>query len=756
MKNTNRWAFDVEVFPNFFCCTFITVDKSEIKTFIIFKNRDDRVGLFNFLKTNPFLISFNGISYDMPIIRYIEQYKGNSITEDIYRISSKLVSDIYKDDPEIRKLRYPFEKKWEHQDLMSMMGFLRTGVGLKQCSINLKWKLVQDLPFEYSYSVVPEDVSVIVEYNKNDVFITIELYNDKEVSKARELRESLVEEFGIGILSAADSQMANTILESLYEKEIGISKKIFKEQRTPRYKIKLSDVIFDSIKFNTLELSDFLERLKSTIVHDYNSYKFDESIYFHNNKYNFGVGGLHTDEYPNYFRASSEIKIMSADVASFYPSIMCEYGVKPEHASDKFLQILSAVKKERLEAKRTGNKIKADSYKILINSIFGKLGFNSYWLYDPFAMLRVTLNGQLFLMMLIEKLEQAEIRVISANTDGVECLLPKEKESVFTEITKEWQKTNNFELEFALYDKYVKRDVNNYIAVFDDGHSKEKGVFTRTVELKKSYHMPIVAKCLYSYFINNTPIRQTLEECTDIFEFCLSQKSGGDFKIELHNNSGIEKLQKTNRFFISKKGGRLIKRQQFTGKTTGLYVGSLVTILNNYDANKPFSEYDVDISFYEKEAMKIVDAVEPKQLSMFDMATIDRGTKTKMAVPESSFVKEEPITVNELNKLGSKQFSKRIETIVKNELTIDKISPRYAFIVDMEHKEMKISLYCLRKGTLQTFSIDKRAFNKLSLVSGQLVFCDKFEKKTNGYVLTAYHLVNNFEIEEPSLNMRTK
>jgi len=37
--------------------------------------------------------------------------------------------------------------------------------------------------------------------------------------------------------------------------------------------------------------------------------------------------------------------------------------------------------------------------------MFGKTGYDNHWLYDPATLIGVTLNGQLFLMMLIEKLE---------------------------------------------------------------------------------------------------------------------------------------------------------------------------------------------------------------------------------------------------------------------------------------------------------------------------------------------------------------
>ena len=66
--------------------------------------------------------------------------------------------------------------------------------------------------------------------------------------------------------------------------------------------------------------------------------------------------------------------------------------------------------------------------KIVINSIYGKFGFENGPLYDRLATLQVTINGQLMLLMLCEELEANGIPIVSANTDGLmvkvyDCLL---------------------------------------------------------------------------------------------------------------------------------------------------------------------------------------------------------------------------------------------------------------------------------------------------------------------------------------------
>src|SRR5262249_57828327 len=75
--------------------------------------------------------------------------------------------------------------------------------------------------------------------------------------------------------------------------------------------------------------------------------------------------------------------------------------------------------RERLDIQATG-------LKLVLNSFVGKTGDPHSSLYDPAAFLAVTLSGELMLIDLIERLGQAKVRVLSANTDGVFLRVPRE------------------------------------------------------------------------------------------------------------------------------------------------------------------------------------------------------------------------------------------------------------------------------------------------------------------------------------------
>jgi len=132
----------------------------------------------------------------------------------------------------------------------------------------------------------------------------------------------------------------------------------------------------------------------------------------------------------------------------------------------------------------------------------------------------------------------------------------------------------------------------------------------KTVDLKKAYRYPIVPFSMYEYFINNIPIEETISKSKDILDFCTSQKAGSNFLLEFHKNEEIHHLQKTNRFYVSTNGGKIIKRNKNTNKEIGVFAEETTTVLNDYDTRIPFDNYCVDFDFYIKEAHKYIDEIE--------------------------------------------------------------------------------------------------------------------------------------------------
>jgi hypothetical protein len=615
-----RFTYDIEVFPNFFSATFLNADnETDTQVFVIANKRNDIHEFVKFLDQELTLIGFNNIMYDGAVMHFIiESYKENNkitpskLNPQIFEFSSNLInSDHMMFDNKTRKHQKPDDVKYKQIDLMKLMAFDKTGTSLKQISINLLWHKVQDLPLPYDHIVQPFEYKIILDYNMNDVLITQKLY--KSLSSQLELREKLSEEYGVDLMSASDSKMADVILEDLYCKQMGVTPKDVRNLRTKRESVSLRDCIGKNIEFKTNILKRIKREIEEKVVHFEDNYKYKKTVKFANVAYELGVGGLHSVDFPIIFTSDENTRIVDADVSSYYPSIMINNNFYPEHLDPRFVDILRHITKERLEAKKNKDTIKADSLKITINSIFGKLGSDTFWLYDPKKLLSVTVSGQLYLLMLIESLVLEGIEVVSANTDGIVSRIPKHLEDKFKEVCNWWQQKTEFGLEYTDYSAYYRSDVNNYVVVKPDGKTKEKGRYLKEVNLKKGYKYPIVPTALYNYFVKKIPVMQTLKECENIMDFCVSQKVGGDFILEFHKNETFTKLQKNNRFFISTDGGTLIKRRNSNNSEIGLYVGKLTTILNDYDSSINIGQYAIDFSFYEEEVNKYIVEIEKEK-----------------------------------------------------------------------------------------------------------------------------------------------
>lgn len=644
------WCYDIEIFPNFFSATFLSVkDPDDIRSFVISWD----LGIDELLKLKTFLdlevsllIGYNNLSFDSPLLEYVYNYSGTKINKDLFIKSQNIIS---RERGEI----FVSQKNylWKQLDLMKLMAFDKLGVSLKQCAINLKWKKIQDLPLPYDHSVVESEIELILKYNINDVLITYELY--KNLQEKIELREKLGSIYRVELTNASDSKIANVLLEKFYIEQSGLELKQIRNLRTKREFLWLKDCISPKIKFKTKKLNDLKNDIEQTLVVSENNFAYKKKLSFGGNEYEIGVGGLHTEDMPGRFISSEESIIRDCDVASFYPNIIINDNLIPEHLDNNFIDILKNITKERIDAKKNGDKVKADGLKITINSIFGKLGSETFWLEDAKTFLSVTVSGQLFLLMLIESLVLSNIEVISANTDGVVCRIPKNLEEKYLEICKWWEKQTGFELEYTDYALYVRSDVNNYITKKLDGKTKEKGRYVSEVDLKKGYKYPIVPKCLYEYFVNNCSVEYTLQSSLDILDFCISQKTGKEFVLEYRTEEEIKHLQKTNRFYVSNSGGDLVKVRQDTGSEIGLLVGNKCKILNDYDSNIPIEKYDLNYNFYAEEANKYIQEIESapdrsylQEEELYDFSTkegIEKQefdvTKIKMLQPKFGFSK---------------------------------------------------------------------------------------------------------------------
>jgi DNA polymerase, archaea type len=145
--------------------------------------------------------------------------------------------------------------------------------------------------------------------------------------------------------------------------------------------------------------------------------------------------------YTDIFFTGVAHNVWHCDVASLYPSIMLQFDCFP--ASDQlqiFRHLLTDLRKFRLEAKAKMRAAKdpaeqrqleafQNTFKILINSFYGYLGFAQGHFADFDAAARVTQIGRDLLKKMIEWLNGHGAKVIEVDTDGIYFVPPSTVEA---------------------------------------------------------------------------------------------------------------------------------------------------------------------------------------------------------------------------------------------------------------------------------------------------------------------------------------
>lgn len=216
--------------------------------------------------------------------------------------------------------------------------------------------------------------------------------------------------------------------------------------------------------------------------------------------------------------------------------------------------------------------------------------------------------------MLAEKLTQIGCRIVQANTDGLFVLLKKDVYSKVNSICREWEQLTKLTLEEDRFKAMYQYAINDYFAITEDNKVKEKGMFITAVKLGKGLTPKIIPKAIISFFKDGISVEDTIKNCTDIRDFLMSEKTGKQWHVEYMN----KEQQRTNRFYASTNGGYLWKWKDNNGVQAyqNMLSSSGVTLLNKFD-DKPIEERKINYRYYLREALKIIEELQPRQLELF-------------------------------------------------------------------------------------------------------------------------------------------
>lgn len=621
------FIYDVETLYNCFTYIGIARDSDEIVKFVIWKEKNEIYELLTHLSNCSGQIGFNNLNFDYPIIHYIikernklVQLDGDKIAKLIYKKAQSVISQEYSvvKESEMVIPQLDLFRIWHYDNKARM-------TSLKKLEIAMNFPNVQDMPYSHEHKIKTEkEVEEILDYNLNDVEATKTFYF--KTTDKLDLRKGLRQKYGLDCFNFPDSKIGEQLMLKLYCHYTNQSEDEIKRKRTHRTLFKFVECIPQYIKFQTPEFNQLLDYLKSIEVKELKE-SFKYSFEYNGFTFDLGTGGIHGCIKPGVYKTDEEFIIVDADVASLYPSLAITLNLYPEHLGEQFSQIYEeGIVKPRLEAKKAGDKVMADGFKLSANSVYGKSNSEYSFLYDPLYTLKTTLAGQLALCMLSEMLmiRVPNLTMLQINTDGLTVSIPWEHKRLYWEICQEWEAQTKLILEYVAYSQMIIRDVNNYIAVSQkDNKVKYKGTFKPNHEMIKDreYHKSlsqgIVSLAVADYFLKGIPVEQTIKESNDIYLFCKTYNATHGWKCETVDSQGnIETQQKTNRYYISNDGKtfRKLKDDRIIEIEAG---GTLVTIFNKFEepiystiTGKHFGNYNINYDYYINECYKIIHKID--------------------------------------------------------------------------------------------------------------------------------------------------
>jgi len=628
IRNRIVYVYDVEIFPNCFHCCCKDTETGRLYKFEISERRnqlEDLVDFFYYTHEDYFKLfcGYNNHHYDDVIINYMIDYRKKlaslpywKICNSLFNLSTTIVED--EDGSREKLKRWKYAHCFESMDLLTMQFSQKLRVGLKTMQVTMHYKNVYEYEGDFDQPLPVDKIDEMIAYNINDVESTTELLN--RLKEQIDLRLFIEKEHGIDCLSMDSVKMAETFLLEEYSKKSGIPKNVIKEMRSPMDYIPLKDVILPFIKYKNPKLQDVLEDMKKQIVYSKERKGYEKKFVLSNVVYSVGVGGIHSIHTPKIFLPKDDEHIGHADVTSMYPSLLIKYQFGPRHLGKLFCDIFEGIYYERIEAKRTGQKIKNLFLKIVLNSPTGKMQQEVSWMYDPFNVFKIRINGQLILLMLVDRLLELGCEIIQVNTDGVVYRAKNSLKDGIERAIKEVEQITQLGFEVDEYEAFYQYAINDYFGVMkgyseskDPDLIEKKGMFITKTKLGKGLAPVIIPKAVIEYFVNKTPVTETIEKDKDIRDFLMSQAVDKKFKV-VH---GEKPIQRINRFYASTNGSYLYKVDPNGDRDkTNMLTKSGVTILNKFD-DTPIEDRKINYRYYISEAKKVIADFTEQQLSLF-------------------------------------------------------------------------------------------------------------------------------------------
>jgi len=544
------WIYDSEVLSHDWLVVFQDAGTREVLAC-----HNNGAFLRSFVNEKDVYIGFNSKNYDQFIMKAACAGADNA---EIKALNDYLIAGGNGwQHPLIRSC----EDVWfNNADIMDDM---QKGLSLKAIEGHLGLSIEESgIPFDIGRPLTDAELHELTRYCKHDVEATLELVRLRKnylLSKIQVGRmANLSEEKSLSMtnakLTAAFLQARKPVRPWTDEREY----------RTP-----------ENLKREYIpqEVFDFFDKLRRPEIPSEDVFSEKLDIDLNKTPCTVGYGGIHAAITNYVFEGKRGRLLRNWDVSSYYPSLMIKNGYSSRNIPS--FDLFKNVYERRIKAKKAGDKMTANSLKLVLNTTYGAT-LNQYNdLYDPLQARSVCISGQLYLLELACHLlrEIGNLLIVELNTDGIMAEFDEGDTGRVNAIISEWQARTGFSLEEDKVERHYMKDVNNYIEVLGGGEVHKKGGYlVRGVAPAGAFNINnnavIVAEAIENWFVNRVPPEETIGACGDVSKFQLIAKAGSKYREVYTLLDGVKQVvQNVNRVYAAKdrRYGKLYKVKADTG-----------------------------------------------------------------------------------------------------------------------------------------------------------------------------------------------
>jgi len=582
--------YDIETYPNVLTITFLDPKSGNAKTFEMSERKDDWQDFLEFVDKccMNFVrwVGYNNFYFDYQVLHRLINHKPFAQMQDkahfAYQVAQKIINF-----PKEERFKYII---WAHEHIIPQIDLFRIhhfdnvarSTSLKKLEFNMCSSTIADLPYAVGTRLNSEQIDELIRYNIHDCRETAKFY-EKSLDMIR-FREELSKKYNKNFLNHNDTKIGKDYflmeLERANIKCFDIRDGERVPVQTKRNIIFLKNIIFPYIEFERPEFQAVKEWLERQSIREtkgvFTGIENLGSLEQYSNlttvkgkvknlncivdgfQFDFGTGGIHGSVESTIVEETDDFAIIDYDVTSLYPSIAIANRVFPEHMTEKFCDIYEQVRKDRLSYPK-GSPENA-MLKLALNGVYGDSNNKFSAFYDPQYTMTITINGQLMLCMLAEKMMGVEgVSLIQINTDGVTIKVPRHRISEIEEINKEWEKLTGLALERADYSRMFIRDVNNYIGEYTDGKVKRKGAYEYEMAWHQNHSALIVQKAAEAHLLRGENIEDFIKNHDNDHDFMLRTNVPRTSYLLIEYDNNAHQLQNTTRYYMCKTGGQLVK-----------------------------------------------------------------------------------------------------------------------------------------------------------------------------------------------------